>query len=207
MGYRLVPLLLLAIVAGACGKEIGDSCNISTDCSPNGDRSCINPHPDPWNGYCTVQGCDVSTCPDEAACIQFFTGGFSNRSCDPVCDLIYNPDGPFCQAPVAPAVQCSLDEQCAISGQCVPRSSEVRYCMRKCNSDDDCRDGYECRDIDQMKTHGGEPVFAPGQVIDAQGQVVDPNQVVTNADGTKTPKVEASHPPKFCAWKPVVPTP
>ena len=38
--------------------------------------------------------------------------------------------------------------------------------MRTCDSTDDCRDGYECRDIELMRTHGGEPVLAPGGVVD-----------------------------------------
>ena len=214
MGYRLVPLILLAFATGACGKEIGDSCTISTDCDPNGNRLC-DPPQSSKDGYCTIQGCDYSTCPDEAVCVQFFTGSFS-KPCDPVCDLVYGQNQ-VCPAPVAPRVQCSLDEQCALSvstdpndpnaGSCVPRSSEIRFCMRKCNSDGDCRDGYECRDIPQMKADGGEPVLAPGQVIDDQGRVVDPTQSQMDANGKVTPKVIASHPPKFCAIRPVVPTP
>ena len=61
---------------------------------------------------------------------------------------------------------CSLDELCALTGFCVPRSAEVRYCMRRCDSDSDCRGGYECRDLDLMIEHGGEPVLAPGVGID-----------------------------------------
>src|SRR4029077_21185703 len=47
MGFRLtlspaLPALLVAFavatvaILGACGREIGDSCTTSTDCSPNG---------------------------------------------------------------------------------------------------------------------------------------------------------------------------
>ena len=158
MGYRLVPLLLVVVLAGACGKEIGDACTIPSDCSPNGDRLC-DPNPSSPGGYCTVMGCDVSTCPSEAACIRFFTGSFSNKTCT------NSPD------------ECSLDELCSLDQHCVPRSSEIRYCMRKCDSDGDCRDGYECRDIEKMIEHGGEPLLAPGVPIDA-------------------------HAPKFCAAKP-----
>ena len=59
-----------------------------------------------------------------------------------------------------------LDELCSLVGECVPRSSEIRYCMRKCDSNDDCRGDYECRDIALMIEHGGEPVLAPGVVVD-----------------------------------------
>ena len=206
MGYRLVLLLfavVLGVVLGACGKEIGDACINGSDCSPNGDRLC---DPSSVDGYCTIQGCDYSTCPDEAACIRFFTGNFENKACDHVCDLLYDPKNQDCPAPVPPAVQCSLDERCSLDDRCVARSSEIRYCMRTCDSDGDCRDGYECRDIDKMIADGGEPVFAPGQVIDALGQVIAVD-VKTDDMGVKTVerKVIASHSPKFCAAAPVAP--
>ena len=38
--------------------------------------------------------------------------------------------------------------------------------MRTCDSDGDCRDGYECRDLKKMMAHGGEPVLAPGVPVD-----------------------------------------
>ena len=136
--------VVVVLLAAGCGKEIGDSCIVSSDCSPNGDRMCdVSQH----EGYCTIQGCDYETCPDEAVCVRFFTGSFANKTCSGIAD-------------------CSLDELCDLNGHCVPRSSEVRYCMKKCDSSDDCRDGYECRDIELMRTHGGEPVLAPGVVVD-----------------------------------------
>jgi hypothetical protein len=161
----LLPLLLLGAL-GACGKEIGDSCSFATDCDPNGNRICIDPTAG-QGGYCTIEGCDYSTCPDEAACIRFFTGGFANKACDPTTDATL-------AAPI-----CDLDELCAIEGHCVPRSSEVRYCMKTCGDNGDCRDGYECRDLNKAKQDGGEPVLAPG-----------------------TPVTEKTA-PKFCAVAPV----
>jgi hypothetical protein len=160
MRFRFVPVfILLAVLAvvGACGKEIGDACVQGVDCDPNGERLC---DPASIGGYCTIQGCDVSTCPGESVCVKFFTGAFSNRTCDHT-----NPDDPA----------CTLDELCSLDDHCVARSSEVRFCMRKCGSDGDCRgdendDGksdYECRDLDKMKLHGGEPVLDPGEVVDA----------------------------------------
>jgi hypothetical protein len=157
MRFRLVlvsSLLAVLAVVGACGKEIGDACVISTDCDPNGERIC---DPASIGGYCTIQGCDVSTCPGESVCIRFFTGSFSNKECDHT----------------APGDACSFDELCALDDHCVARSSEVRFCMRQCGSDDDCRgdendDGksdYECRDLDRMRLHGGEPVLDPGEVV------------------------------------------
>src|SRR5262245_40174323 len=143
-------VILLALFAGACGKEIGDPCIVSSDCSPNGDRLCLNSEKE---GYCTVQGCDYSTCPSESECVRFFTGNFENRPCDPMTEDITTDD-------------CSLDELCPLAGHCVPRSSEVRYCMLKCSNNGDCRDGYECRDLTLMVEHGGEPVLAPGIAVD-----------------------------------------
>ncbi len=137
--------MIVALLAAGCGKEIGDECVIASDCDPNGTRSCDSSS---TGGYCTIQGCDYATCPEEAACIRFFTGHFENRPCE---------DGS----------QCTLDELCSLEGHCVPRSSEVRYCMRTCESDDDCRDNYECRDIERMKINGGEPVLAPGTPVDS----------------------------------------
>lgn len=137
--------LVLALMISGCSKQIGDACVVSSDCSPSGDRQCDISQKE---GYCTIMGCDYNTCPSEAACIRFFTGQFENKSCET------SPD------------QCSLDELCDLNLHCVPRSSEVRYCMKTCSSDGDCRDGYECRDLSKMKAHGGEPVLSPGSVID-----------------------------------------
>lgn len=159
-------LLAFATLAAGCGKEIGDSCSFDTDCNQNGTRTCVDATAG-HGGYCTVIGCDYSTCPDEAACVRFFTGGFTNMPCDP------NNEGD-------PA--CSDDELCSIEGHCVSRSSEVRYCMKTCDSNGDCRDGYECRDFDLAKQHGGQAVLAPGSTL-----------------SEKTA-------PKFCAVAPTTPT-
>ena len=97
---RSVVLALVAMFAATgCGKEIGDSCVVSSDCSPNADRTCDTSSKE---GYCTIQGCDYNTCPEEAACIRFFSGGFENRICT-------SKD------------ECSLDELCSLRGQCLPR--------------------------------------------------------------------------------------
>ena len=161
----ITSLLLLLCGSAGCGKEIGDECFVNSDCSPNGDRQCIDAE-DPssrivdHDGYCTIQGCDFDTCPDEAVCVRFFTGSFANRPCDPLTEDDGDPAHD----------QCSFDELCSIAGSCVPRSAESRFCMRKCDSDGDCRDHYECRDLDDMREHGGEPVLAPGLRIDEDVQ-------------------------------------
>lgn len=179
MGYRHVLLAFAGVafwaaaaLLGGCGKEIGDACTLATDCSPNGDRICAcwncsgtDPTSDSANGYCTVQGCDFGTCPSEAVCVRFFTGGFTNNPC----------------TQETAATDCSPDELCSLAGLCVPRSSEIRYCMRTCDSDGDCRDNYECRDLTRMMEHGGEPVPDPNHPP-------DPDKPL--------------NPQKFCAAKP-----
>lgn len=150
----LALLLLLLCGGAACGKEIGDACGINPDCSPNGDRQCDTTWKD---GYCTIAGCDFNTCPDEAVCVRFFTGSFGNKPCDRFTEDRSTDD-------------CSFDELCSIEDSCVPRSSELRFCMRKCDSDGDCRDGYECRDFERMKAHGGEPVLEAGEKVSTDAQ-------------------------------------
>ncbi len=156
-------LLMLATAAIGCGKEIGDSCIVSTDCDPSGLRLC-DTSTGSKDGYCTIMGCDYNTCPSEGVCVRFFGGEFENKPCD------HTTDG-------TSTFDCSFDELCDLNDHCVARSSEVRYCMRKCSSNGDCRDGYECRTLDLMKAHGGEPVLAPGVLVDSKA-------------------------PKFCAAKP-----
>jgi len=145
------PLSLCAAVAAVlllgCGKEIGDSCIINSDCDPENTRVC---DVSSAGGYCTVIGCDYDTCPDEAVCVRFYIASFENRDCVHATEDISTDD-------------CSVDEVCTLRGQCVPQSSEVRYCMRKCGGDGDCRKEYECRDEQLMIEHGGEPVPPPGQ--------------------------------------------
>ena len=154
MGYFASPrraalvtsaLLAFATLAIGCGKEIGDSCSFDTDCNTNGTRTCVDATAG-FGGYCSILGCDYSTCPDEAACIRFFTGGFTNKTC-------------------SDDTMCSDDELCTIEGHCVPRSSEVRYCMKTCGDNGDCRGGYECRDFALAEQHGGEAVLAPGKPV------------------------------------------
>jgi hypothetical protein len=140
-----------ALTLGACGAEIGDSCFSSIDCSTTGDRICDTTQED---GYCTVLGCDYDTCPEESVCVRFVVGSFENVACDPLTEDLEASNA---------TDDCSLNELCTLAGTCVPRSAEIRYCMRTCGDGGDCRDGYECRGRDLMLTHGGEPVLAPGE--------------------------------------------
>ena len=139
-----LSLVCCVVLAAGCGQQIGDSCIVSSDCAIDGSRVCDNSQ---TSGYCTIQGCDYDTCPQEAVCVRFFSGGFANKPCGTQAD-------------------CSLDELCSLESQCVPRAAETRFCMKKCDKTSDCRGSYECRDFNLMKIHGGEPVLAPGDVVD-----------------------------------------
>jgi len=147
-----LALVAFVIAAAGCGKEIGDECVVAADCATDGTRICDIGANGSTDGYCTIAGCDFDTCPEEATCIRFFNGGFANLPCDPATEDRGTDD-------------CSLDELCSLVGECVPRSAEVRFCMRKCGDDSDCRNHYECRDLTLMREHGGEPVLAPGGLV------------------------------------------
>jgi hypothetical protein len=138
--FLSLSVALIAMVAG-CGNKIGDSCAISTDCSAEGGRICDTSSPD---GYCTVPGCDIGTCPSESTCVQFY----------PVINL-----DKTCTVPG----DCTIDEICTVGGFCAARDSELRFCMLSCSSQGDCRDGYECRDLERMGVHGGQPVRTEGE--------------------------------------------
>ena len=141
-------LLCSLVLLAACGKEIGDECAGNLDCGDGtGARICDLSSP---GGYCTEQGCDWDTCAEEAVCVRFYTASFQNKPCVIETEDVSTDD-------------CSIDEACTLRGQCVPRSSEIRYCMRKCSSAGDCRTNYECRTEELMRVHGGEPVPKPGE--------------------------------------------
>jgi hypothetical protein len=140
---RLAITLSFLLGLAGCGHEIGDSCALHSECSPSGDRICDTSSP---GGYCTVFGCDNDTCPDDSICIRFFSVATTNLLCE-------NND------------ECGDDELCTLAGTCVPRSAELRYCMKTCSDHDDCRTKYECRDEELMQEHGGEPIPEPGETL------------------------------------------
>jgi len=151
----IIALTALLSVAG-CGDSIGDPCSLSSECSSRGDRFCDVNSP---GGYCTVFGCDHDTCPEEAICVRFFSVAETNLACDSQtedCD----PDNAACTSATD---DCTADELCTLSGSCVPRTAESRFCMLRCGGIDECREQYECRDEALMRVHGGEPVPIPGE--------------------------------------------
>lgn len=59
---------LAALLTAGCQAEIGDKCNTSTDCAPNGGRVCDLASP---GGYCSITPCDPNSCPDGALCVEW----------------------------------------------------------------------------------------------------------------------------------------
>lgn len=165
-------LAVLAISTAACGSQIGDSCQTATDCAQDGTRICDISQP---GGYCTIVGCDETTCPSEAACIRTFPVEFLTKPCNPYCEdrPCQSPaDGgtggdagmgaalslcePVCgqdstttstsnPCPNGPTNDCTADEVCLEEGLCAPMSTEARFCLKTCGSNSDCRGGYVCR--------------------------------------------------------------
>lgn len=149
-----VIIAALALALGGCGKEIGDACTGDTDCSSGADNRICEIASE--GGYCTVRGCEHGSCPENSVCVRFFVASFENLPCDQATEDL--PAG----TPGA-TDDCSPDEICTLRGSCVPATAELRFCMRTCESNDDCRDAYECRDEELMRLHGGEPVPPPGE--------------------------------------------
>jgi hypothetical protein len=161
----LAPTLLMT----ACQRRIGAACKVSTDCSIRGDRVCdlsylvdgageIDPA---GKGECTIDGCNPTTCPREGTCVQVYGSEFLSVACDP--DLEDRPQAysselepriKACHAdPAAPAEgepvacnDCDAHEVCLPEGLCADLLSVRTSCRKRCRSDSNCRDGYECRE-------------------------------------------------------------
>lgn len=151
-----------AIIAGllcACGSEIGDHCQTSADCSADGDRVCDRQLP---GGYCTIEGCDRGSCPDEATCVRFFPVSSLTTPCSPhkTCPPCIDAEDAACASDEG---CCASDEECLSDGFCAPKSAERRFCMRECGRDYHCRtdDGYVCR---QTGMAGAELAQPPGDL-------------------------------------------
>ncbi len=144
----LAIVALSSLLALACGREIGDSCTTNIDCEQNQTRDCDLSQP---GGYCTINGCDELSCPEEAVCIRIFP---------------YEAPGAAC----ATDADCGSSYLCLPDGFCVPRISERRYCERRCGSNGDCRGGYVCRQA------GVEGVPTSQSTYGSLALVANPNQ-------------------------------
>jgi hypothetical protein len=137
----VLTILLVGLLAPACSKKIGDACATNIDCAQDGTRICDLSQP---GGYCTVDGCNDSSCPSDSICVRFFDQKFPTETF---------PTG-TCGAPGTIGT-CGADELCVVCGPsssqpetqpcCVPSASERRYCAATCGNNGDCRDGYVCR--------------------------------------------------------------
>ena len=58
----------LVLAGVGCAPEIGDDCKTSLDCSSQASRLCDRTQS---HGYCTIKGCELGTCPEEAVCVKF----------------------------------------------------------------------------------------------------------------------------------------
>jgi hypothetical protein len=140
-------LLCTVLTLFACKREIGDACKSSIDCSQESDRLCDISQP---GGYCTVEGCDERTCPNDSVCVRFF----------PSVDLA---NSKTCNVDL----DCTQDQLCLAdmpAKHCVSRSSERRYCVHSCGENSDCRGGYECRLAGTMGTMALHP-SGPSTVV------------------------------------------
>lgn len=82
-----LALFVVALLATACSPQIGDDCATALDCSASGTRLCdMTQH----RGYCTLEGCEANTCPEEAVCVSFgrrFEGQSVERLAQTFCML------------------------------------------------------------------------------------------------------------------------
>ncbi|HEX3697561.1 MAG TPA: hypothetical protein VH374_19470 [Polyangia bacterium] len=147
IGLALMVLGLCALAASAgCARKVGDGCTTSTDCDPNGNRVCDLSQP---GGYCTIDGCDNTSCPTDSVCIRTFPQSYLTKPCNPQCE---DTD---CAA--GRANDCTDDELCIASGVCARQAFERRYCAATCSTNSDCRGGYECT---VGGTHGNFPLLS-----------------------------------------------
>jgi hypothetical protein len=134
---RWLPIGLLGLAvlfAGACTRQIGDSCKTNLDCNvtiPGAFCDLASPQ-----GYCTIEGCDATSCPDGATCIRFFSLQRANGTCD-------------ASRPCRIGERCLCDDEACSKAYCASEASERRWCMHRCGSDGDCRDSYSCRASNQ----------------------------------------------------------
>lgn len=146
----LSGIVLLGILGvfcqSGCSRTIGDACKNNVECSALGDRYCDVASP---GGYCTVEGCDQTSCPDSAVCVRFFSLQKGRQSCDAT--KVIRPDcsGGDCCKPgdvgcCKLGERCLCDEKGCTSGYCASEASERRYCMKPCDGDGDCRAGFQC---------------------------------------------------------------
>jgi hypothetical protein len=161
-------LLIFGLVVSGCGHNVGDSCKTNVDCKSDGTRFCDTSAPD---GYCTVDGCDVETCPDEAVCIRFLTPVL-NETC--TFDAAHPNSRADCPHADDRCVCDTSENKICVNnlGHCAPEATERRWCQYKCDTNAECRAGYECR---TTGTFGAEPVPSLTNPLGSPAKFCAPN--------------------------------
>lgn len=168
-GWLALVSVAVALVlgAGGCTRKIGDSCKANLDCSvTNTGAFCDLASP---QGYCTVEGCDATSCPDDGVCVRFFTLPRSGPQCNPQTRPCCDPATADCRQPCACGERCLCDDESCSRAYCASETSERRWCMHRCTQDSDCREGYQCRTTGQG---GAESVT----VRDESGDATTPTE-------------------------------
>lgn len=105
----LLATLVATTAAAGCKPEIGDDCQISSDCSASDDRLCDITAP---GGYCTIFNCEPGACPeDESLCVQFG----AERSPLEACQDLQSPSpyaSSFCMATCEDSSDCRAGYRC-----------------------------------------------------------------------------------------------
>ncbi|MBN2192503.1 MAG: hypothetical protein JW751_06770 [Polyangiaceae bacterium] len=139
----------VALTSLGCRPKIGDDCDTNADCSQVGDTLCDRTQP---NGYCTEFNCEPGTCPDEAVCI-----GFSS------------------------VISRTPGDEDRTTWACADPQANARFqrnfCMRSCDSNDDCRYGYRCRDLEAKGNEYGAVLVETSRRKNGKVCVVPTNDV------------------------------
>ena len=106
-------VIAMSLALGGCEPEIGDACDLGTDCSDSGDRICDDTVP---GGYCTIVNCEPDSCPEEAACVGFRQAPSSLAECADPNEL--RTLRTFCMR------RCSSDGDCRSGYECVDVGEE-----------------------------------------------------------------------------------
>jgi hypothetical protein len=78
LALAVAAVAVPAVLAAACGRQIGDDCGVNSDCGTN--WICDSSQP---GGYCTISPCGPETCPSEAQCVAFAPKvSYCMRNCD-----------------------------------------------------------------------------------------------------------------------------
>ena len=152
--------------AGPVGPAVGDPCGNDGDCGELG--TCMTEDQGFPGGYCTRAACEASSCPGDASCWSFQSGGsYCLRNCAAPSDC-RTQHGYTCDADdtcwpggsgtVPPGGPCSDSEQCAggSNAQCTRQDGFLGgYCnVVGCEADVDCPADGVCRGIYQSGESG-----------------------------------------------------